>query len=240
MVECIAYFVNEFVSGYRFEDLTELYCCNKCSESRLCSVKAFENCLRHECEESVSGMVGLKPCWTGESWMCGVMFCRINFSSILDGMERNNASLLEVDSVGGLLDFRMGTTLASFLDVGILQCVTEKLYMSVTALMACVPKCFRCKVKMPSGPKDDVFFVLPMALLTICVVNGSIMFVIWGMACRRLRISVLSSVFSQHMDAKCLFSLSACVLYPNILYCVKAFCVSSIAVYLLLRPLTSF
>ena len=32
--------------------------------------------------------------------------------------------------------------------------------MSVRILMACVPKYFRCKLEMPSGPVKDVFFCL--------------------------------------------------------------------------------
>ena len=45
---------------------------------------------------------------------------------------------------------------------------------------------------------------------------------------------------SQHTDAKCLFSLSACALSPSILLCVRASCISSVTVYLFVRPFTSF
>ena len=47
--------------------------------------------------------------------------------------------------------------------------------------------------------------------------------------------------FSQHTDAKFLFSPTACNLFPSILLlCVNASRVSSVSVYLLLRPLTNF
>ena len=50
--------------------------------------------------------------------------------------------------------------------------MSEKLKMSVKALMACGPKCFRCKYEMPSGPVDEVFFVLRIASTVMPVVNG--------------------------------------------------------------------
>ena len=34
---------------------------------------------------TVCGMVGSETGWAGEIDMCGVMFCRTNFSSILEG-----------------------------------------------------------------------------------------------------------------------------------------------------------
>ena len=73
--------------------------------------------------------LGVRPCWAGEGWIFGVMFCRTNFSSILDGVEISDIGLQEVCSVGGLLDFRMGTIVAGFLDVEILLCMIEKLTM---------------------------------------------------------------------------------------------------------------
>ena len=56
--ERVEYFINELVFGYRVESLTKVYCGKKCSERRLCCIKAFENCLRHVCEETAYGMVG--------------------------------------------------------------------------------------------------------------------------------------------------------------------------------------
>ena len=52
--------------------------------------------------------------------------------------------------MGGLLDFRMRTILASFHDVGIWFRVTEKLNISMKALMVYIPKCFMRKFEMPS------------------------------------------------------------------------------------------
>ena len=69
----------------------------------------------------------------------------------------------------------MGNIFTSFNDIGIL---IKKLNMFVGALMACVPKCCRCQFEMPSGPVQDVFFVFPRALLTICVMNGDVTFVV--------------------------------------------------------------
>ena len=54
----VEYFVDELVSRYRIEGLSKVYYCKKCSESRIYCVKAFENCQRHVCEESVCEMVG--------------------------------------------------------------------------------------------------------------------------------------------------------------------------------------
>lgn len=90
--------------------------------------------------------------------------------------------------MGGLLGFRMGTILASFHNVEIPVFLIEKLNISVKAVFACVPKCFRCKFEVSSGPVEDVFFVLAMALLTICVENGGVMFVFWAMACTRFSV----------------------------------------------------
>ena len=42
--------------------------------------------------------------------------------------------------------------LASFHNVGILLCVSEKLNMSMRALMACAPKCLRYKFEIPFRP----------------------------------------------------------------------------------------
>ena len=60
-------------------------------------------------------------------------------------MQRSDIGLYEADSVGGLLGFSMGIILASFQMLGILLVVSERLNMSVRALMACGPRCFECK-----------------------------------------------------------------------------------------------
>ena len=73
----------------------------------------------------------------------------------------------------------MGTILARYRYVGIL-CVIEKLNRSVRALMACVPKCIMCNFEMLSEPMLNVSLVLPVILLTICVVNGGVMFVLFA------------------------------------------------------------
>ena len=62
----VEYFVNKLISGYLVEDLTKVYCCEECSENRLCCVKAFKKGLRHVCEESISGMVESDATLSGE------------------------------------------------------------------------------------------------------------------------------------------------------------------------------
>lgn len=47
--------------------------------------------------------------------------------------------------MGDLLGFRIGIILAVFQILGIMLCVMEWLKMSVRALMATGPKCFRCR-----------------------------------------------------------------------------------------------
>ena len=47
--------------------------------------------------------------------------------------------------MGGLCGFSIGVILASFQMLGMQLCVMEWLKMSVRALMACLPRCFRCK-----------------------------------------------------------------------------------------------
>ena len=72
--------------------------------------------------------------------MCGVMLFRSSFPSILEGLQRR-----EIGLWGVLLGFRMGMILASFQMLGMLLVVSERLKMSVRALMACRPICLRCK-----------------------------------------------------------------------------------------------
>ena len=103
----------------------------------------------------------------------------------------------------------MGTILASFRDVAVLVCVIAKLNMYVKTLMVCVPKCFRCRFEMPSGP------------VIICDVNGGIMFLCLEMACRRLScVCLVIHVFARTlMQSVCLTYLP--VLYPRVLcFCV--------------------
>ena len=47
--------------------------------------------------------------------------------------------------MGDLCGLRMGIILANFHMLGMQLCVMEKLNMSVRALTACLPRCFRCK-----------------------------------------------------------------------------------------------
>ena len=102
--------------------------------------------------------------------------------------------------MGGLLGFRLGAILTSFYDVGILLSAIEKSNTCVRTLVAYVPKCFRCKFEIPSGPVENEFFVLPMATLILWVVNAGVMCVFWEMACRHLSVclSRLCLSFSQH------------------------------------------
>ena len=116
----------------------------------------------------------LKPCCEGDSGICGEMLFRTNLSSILEGVESKEIGLYEVSSVGGLLGFRIGIILASFQVLGILLFCSEKLKMSVKALMASGPKCFRCLLDMPSGPVEEVFLETRMASVTIAGVKGGV------------------------------------------------------------------
>ena len=59
---------------------------------------------------------------------------------------------------------------------------------------------------------ENVFVVLLMTTIAICDVNGGAMFGSGRMACRCLSVSVLSSIFLQHTDAKC------CIAYLLALY----------------------
>ena len=43
--------------------------------------------------------------------------------------------------------------------------------MSVRTLMACVPKCLRCLLDMPSGPVEEVFLEARMAAIVLSGVN---------------------------------------------------------------------
>jgi len=74
--------------------------------------------------------------------------------------------------VGGLLGFKIGMILANFQVLGILLFCSEKLKMSVKALMASGPRCLRCLLDMPSGPVEEVFLETRMASVTIAGVKG--------------------------------------------------------------------
>lgn len=56
------------MSGYlgTMSNLIKVYCFKKCSKSKLCRVKASENCLCHVCEKSVGGMIGSEACLDGK------------------------------------------------------------------------------------------------------------------------------------------------------------------------------
>lgn len=132
---------------------------------------------------------GLKPCCEGDSVMCGVMLFRTSLSSIFDGLLRSDMGLYEAGSVGVLLGFRMGIILASFQVLGILLFVSEKLKMFVRVLMACGPRCLRCRYDIPSGPVEVVFFVRLMASTVMAVVNGAGRFLSSVSVWRRWRIA---------------------------------------------------
>ena len=85
--------------------------------------------------------LGLKPSWAEEIGMWGVMFCRTNFSSILEGIDRSYIGLYEVCSVGGLLCSKWGQSwLVSMMFE---SCVLiENINMSMRAPTACVTKGF--------------------------------------------------------------------------------------------------
>ena len=119
---------------------------------------------------------GRKLCCVMDRGMSSVMLLRTSLSSILDGVQSREIGLYEAGSVGVLLGFRIGIILASFHMLGMLLFVIEKLKMSVRVLMACGPKCFRCKYEIPSGPVEDVFFVLRMASAVMVGVKGGGMF----------------------------------------------------------------
>ena len=114
---------------------------------------------------------GLKPCWEGDRGKCGVMLLSTSLSSILEGVQSNETGLKEEGSVGGFLGFRMGTILPNFQMCGIMLFVMEWLKMSVRTLMACVPRCLRCLLEMPSGPVEEVFLEVRMAAIVLSGVN---------------------------------------------------------------------
>ena len=57
--------------------------------------------------------------------------------------------------------------------------------MSVKALTACGPRCFRCLLDMPSGPVEGVFLVARIASVTIAGVKGGVLGVLVHVLCRR-------------------------------------------------------
>ena len=73
--------------------------------------------------------------------------------------------------MGGFLGLRMGTILPNFQMCGIMMCEMEWLKMSVRTLMACVPRCLRCLLDMPSGPVEEVFLEDRMAAAVLAGVN---------------------------------------------------------------------
>ena len=78
----------------------------------------------------------------------------------------------------------MGTILDSFYDVGIFFCVIDKLNTPVRVLMDCVPKCFRCKFEMPSGPEGVFCLADGISNHLCCEWWRHVVF--WGIACRSL------------------------------------------------------
>ena len=59
--------------------------------------------------------------------------------------------------------------------------------MSVKALMASGPRCFRCLLDMPSGPVEEVFLETRMASVTIAGVKGGSRSFWVHVVCRRRR-----------------------------------------------------
>ena len=57
--------------------------------------------------------------------------------------------------------------------------------MSVKALMACGPRCFKCLFEIPSGPVEGVFFVARIASVTIAGVKGGVGSCSVHVLCRR-------------------------------------------------------
>ena len=43
--------------------------------------------------------------------------------------------------------------------------------MSVRTVIACVPRCLRCLLEMPSGPVEEVFLEIRMAAIVLSGVN---------------------------------------------------------------------
>ena len=126
------------------------------------------------CERSVCEMVGSEAVLGGEGWDVWCYGLYTSFFSILEEVDKSNTSMQEVDSVGDM-GYIVGTILASFLDVRIM-CDSEAKNIC-EALMASASKYFRCKFEKLPLLVEMYFFVLSMASLTICIVNGGVMFV---------------------------------------------------------------
>ena len=74
--------------------------------------------------------------------------------------------------MGDLFGFKMVMILPVFQMLGIVLCIMEWLNMSVRALMATGPRCFKCRYEMPSGPVQEVGFVRSIAALVMLGVIG--------------------------------------------------------------------
>ena len=57
--------------------------------------------------------------------------------------------------------------------------------MSVKALTACGPRCFKCLLDMPSGLVEEVLFVARIASVTTAGVKGGDLSVLVHVLCRR-------------------------------------------------------
>ena len=73
--------------------------------------------------------------------------------------------------MGDLLGLSIGSIFAVFQMWGMLLCCIVWLNMSVRILMACGPRCFKCKLEMPSGTVDLVFLAALIAAMVVCGVN---------------------------------------------------------------------
>ena len=67
----------------------------------------------------------------------------------------------------------MGTILPCFQMLRTVLCRMEKLKISVKAMMATGPRCFKCLYVMPLGPVAEVYLACSIASLVTFGVKGS-------------------------------------------------------------------
>ena len=101
-----------------------------------------------------------------------MILLRIRRSVILDGVLSSVMGRYEEGVVGSLFGLSMVMIVPCFQMLGILQCAYEKLAMFVRAWMPCGPKCFRCKLLIPSGPVLVEFFAFLIVFRVSSGVNG--------------------------------------------------------------------
>ena len=93
--------------------------------------------------------------------------------------------------MGVLLAFMIGMIFANFPRLGMLLVVMDTLKMSIRALTACGPKCFKCMNEMPLGPVE-VFLVLRMACSIMSEVKGGSIFLSSASECNLFKITLSS------------------------------------------------